>query len=855
MTPEPGISLALARSRSALLSDLRYALRFNLPPERLAPIDVDVTLTFTLARVDGPLVLDFAPNSMGGVESCTLNGTEVSPAAVNGHLLLPPECLAVGANTVHLACVAGDAPLNRRDDHLYTIFVPARAHEAFPCFDQPDLKARFALTLVVPVEWTAVANGDVVSRKTVSAPEGGMRTQLDFVETQPLSTYLFAFAAGRFMEDTGTRDNRRIRIYHCGVDPEVFARNRGAILDAHAEALRWLESYTDIPYPFGKFDIVLLPAFQFSGMEHPGAIFYSAQALLLDPSATRERQLARADVIAHETSHIWFGDLWTMRWFDDVWLKEALANFTAAKIVNPRFPDLDHDLRFLHANYPSAYDVDRTAGANAIRQPLDNLKEAGSLYGAIIYLKSPIVLRQLGMLIGEQTLRDALCEFLAKYRFSNASWEDLLDLLASHTALDLHAWSRAWIDGTGRPVVRADVSSGNGLAHLNLHSMNAAAPDGALAGTPRQKWPQRLEVGLGYGKWVEHISMALDGRADVATVVGYPPPDWVLPNGRGIGYGEFRLDEGSLRWLLQNLTDVPDPLTRAAAWLTLWDAMLAKDITPESLMTLAVRAVPLETSELNLQRILVYIERLFWVFLTPAQRETQAKWLGAILRAALDTAPSMSRKAALFGCLRAVASTEAMIDWMRSVWRGDVRIDGLPLGEGDFMWLTKELAVRVPDGDAIVQYQIGRSRTREGRESLMFVAPALSPDPDLRGRFFDTISDPINRRREPWVVDGMRWLHHPLRAEASVKYIEPGLSLLTDVKRTSDIFLPKRWVESMLVGHSSPRAAGHVRRFLETRPPDYPLALRRIVLASADYLFRAASAERFLAPPSPPKGV
>ena len=291
---------------------------------------------------------------------------------------------------------------------------------------------------------------------------------------------------------------------------------------------------------------------------------------------------------------------------------------------------------------------------------------------------------------------------------------------------------------------------------------------------------------------------------------------------------------------------MPDALTRAAAWLTLWDAMLLNDIDPEALLGLAVRAVPLETSELNLQRILLYIERLFWVFLTPAQRELNAKWLGAILRATVGSAPTISQKAALFATLRAVATTESMVDWMRSLWRGDVRIDGLPLSEGDLIVLVKELAVRVPDGDTLVQQQIGRTRHREGRDALAFIAPALSTDAHVRDRFFETITDTSNRRREPWVIDGMRWLHHPLRADASAKYIEPGLQLLAEVKRTSDIFLPKRWVDAMLVGHSSPRAAASVRKFLDGCPADYPLALRRIVLASADYLFRAARAEKVL---------
>ena len=149
-----------------------------------------------------------------------------------------------------------------------------------------------------------------------------------------------------------------------------------------------------IPYPFGKFDFVLIPSFQFGGMEHAGAIYYNASGLLLDESATQNQLLGRANMISHETSHMWFGDLVTMRWFNDVWMKEVFANFMAAKIVNPSFPNVNHDLRFLFQNYPAAYDVDRTDGANPIRQELANLNEAGSLYGAIIYQKAPIVMRQ-----------------------------------------------------------------------------------------------------------------------------------------------------------------------------------------------------------------------------------------------------------------------------------------------------------------------------------------------------------------------------------------------------------------------------------------------------------------------------
>ena len=214
-----------------------------------------------------------------------------------------------------------------------------------------------------------------------------------------------------------------------------------------------MERYTGIPYAFGKFDFVLIPAFQFGGMEHAGKILYNATGLLLDESATQNQLLGRASVIAHETAHMWFGDLVTMRWFNDVWMKEVFANFMAAKIVNPSFPDVNHELRFLLAHYPAAYEVDRTPGANPIRQQLDNLNEAGSLYGAIIYQKAPVVMRHLEALLGEESFRDGLREYLGAHEFANATWNDLIEVLDRRTPADLRSWSRVWVEQPGRPVI------------------------------------------------------------------------------------------------------------------------------------------------------------------------------------------------------------------------------------------------------------------------------------------------------------------------------------------------------------------------------------------------------------------
>ena len=340
---------------------------------------------------------------------------------VPDHIVLPAEALQEGRNEILIDFVAGDEALNRNPEFLYTLFVPARAHLTFPCFDQPDLKARWTLGLEVPAGWQAVANGAETARR-----EADGRVHVTFAETEPLSTYLFAFAAGRFSLETAERGGRTFRMLHRETDAAKVARNRDAVFDLHASALAWLERYTGIPYPWGKFDFLLVPSFQFGGMEHAGAIFYNSASLLLDPSATQNQKLGRASLIAHETAHMWFGDLVTMRWFNDVWMKEVFANFMAAKIVNPSFPEINHDLRFLLAHYPSAYEIDRTPGTNAIRQTLDNLNEAGSLYGAIIYQKAPIVMRQLEGILGEDAFREGLQQYLRAHRFGNATWPDLI---------------------------------------------------------------------------------------------------------------------------------------------------------------------------------------------------------------------------------------------------------------------------------------------------------------------------------------------------------------------------------------------------------------------------------------------
>jgi aminopeptidase N len=597
-----------------------------------------------------------------------------------------------------------------------------------------------------------------------------------------------------------------------------------------------MEQYTGIPYAFGKFDFVLIPAFQFGGMEHAGKILYNASGLLLEPSATQNELLGRASVISHETTHMWFGDLVTMRWFNDVWTKEVFANFMAAKIVNPSFPKINHELRFLLSYYPSAYEVDRTAGSNAIRQPLDNLSEAGTLYGAIIYQKAPIVMRQLETIVGTDAFQQGLREYLRRYAFSNATWTDLIALLDSRTPEDLAAWSHAWVDEPGRPSITTELQVVDGKIQHLAFAQRDPIPRRGLT------WTERMQVAVGHAGTVKLLPVELNGpRVEVPEAVGMPAPDFVLPNGGGIAYGEFHLDPHSLEWLLHNVPSIGDELTRGAAWVTLWDAMLDGEARPRDVLSLALDALPREQNEQNVQRILGYSTDAYWTFLTPPSRTRVAGSLEHVLRTGLTTASSASLKKAWFNALREVASTPATIDWLESVWSEREQVAGLVLSETDYIRLAEDLAVRKSaEGERILDEQYARIKNPDRKAQFAFVRPSISADAAKRDAWFAALANPANRRREPWVLEGLRYLHHPLRAASAEKYIQPSLEMLKEIQRTGDIFFPKRWTDATLGGHQTASSAAIVRKFLGAVPQNYPDRLRRIILSSADSLFRAA---------------
>ncbi|MBZ5610918.1 MAG: hypothetical protein LAP38_21855 [Acidobacteriia bacterium] len=828
-SPGRGVSESLANERAHVIQALRYDLSFKIPRERSDAIRASETVRFVLTAPHR-IVLDFE-QPREHVSEVRVDGRPVDAGFADGHLIVPAAATKAGENVVSIEFVAGDESLNRNADFLYTLFVPARARLAFPCFDQPDLKGRYKLTLEIPSDWRAVANG-AEEGPPAPAPDA-QRQVIRFAETQPLPTYLFAFAAGNFQVETAQRNGRTFRMFHRETDAKKVARNRDAIFDLHAHALAWLEEYTGIKYPWGKFDFVLIPSFQFGGMEHAGAILYNASTLMLDESATQNQMLGRASTISHETAHMWFGDLVTMRWFNDVWMKEVMANFMAAKIVNPSFPQVNHQLAFLMQHYPAAYSVDRTAGSNPIRQQLANLDEAGTLYGDIIYNKAPIAMRQLEMITGEENFRNGLREYLRRYSFANATWLDLVEILDARGPGNIARWSRAWVEQRGRPEIATALGIG---ADGEISQLTLTGRDPLRRGLV---WPQLLRVDIGYRDHVQQLPVSLDGAVTrVAQARGLERPLYVIPNGEGLGYGLFLLDRATLRYLLDHLEELPDALLRGSAWVDVWENLLEARVTPPQFLDLALRALPKETDEQNVQRVLAYLSHAFWNFLTPRDRVARSTEIEAVLRQGIARARAPSEKSAWFSAFRDVALTPDGLAWLERVWRREEKIEGLTFSETDEISMALELAVRgVPDAEKILAAQLARTQNPDRKARFEFVMPALSRDPAVRAQAFERLRDPQNRRHEPWALDSLRYLNHPLRDER--RFLRPSLELLPEIQRTGDIFFPKRWMDAALNGQRSPEAAAIVRDFL-SREPNLPQRLRWTVLASADDLFRAS---------------
>jgi aminopeptidase N len=814
---ERGVSLELAQHRASIISGLNYRLAFHIPAEHDAEIAASVSIDFDLSDNAEPLQLDFREDA-GNVAAVTANGRESAYQFRQEHIIVPPSELQVGRNTVDIEFIAGSSSLNRNPEYLYTLFVPDRARTAFILFDQPDLKATFELTLNIPAGWEAMANAPV---KSIEKSAG--RAEYRFERSDLIPSYLFSFVAGKFESVTQERNGQAMTMLHRETDAKKVTRNVDAIFDLHAASIEWLEQYTGIDYPYKKFGFALIPSFQYGGMEHVGAIQYRASGLFLDEDPSDTELLSRAGLIAHETAHMWFGNLVTMEWFNDVWTKEVLANFMAAKIVNPSFPDIDHDLNFLVDLYPGAYGVDRSEGANPIRQELHNLNEAGQMYGAIIYNKAPIMMRQLELIVGKDRFREGMQEYLSRFEFANATWPDLIQILDGKTVVNLIDWSEVWVNTPGRPEfeVRYEVETNGEATHVLLQHDPAGLD---------RVWPQRFSL---RGSEVSEIDSAIIATAFDDPADGTTAP--LLFNADGFGYGLFPADLRNLdRWTELSAVE------KGSELINIFNNILSGsnlDVVDYFLALLGI--IETEQNQLLLNLALNQASRIYISLLTPGQQQGYIAELEEVLWRTMSAQQESSKVKLFFKAFAKNASSPAQLQKVYKVWAQELEIDRLTLSENDYIELAETLAIRLPDlAQDIIERQHADIENPDNRRRLEFVAPSLSPDIEIRDEFFALLADEANRQTESWVVDALYYLHHPSRSAQSEKYVLPSLQLLQEIQMTGDIFFPTRWLSATLANHRSTTTVETVRTFLQQRP-EYNAQLRMKILQQADMLFRA----------------
>lgn len=808
---DTGASIELAELRKSEVKDLQYDLYFNIPEKKTESIRGKTVIKFSL---DAPqeLALDFKATPEN-VLSLTVNGKPVGYTFKNEHIILPSKALRKGENNIDISFITSNQSLNRNNDFMYTLLVPDRARTLFPCFDQPNLKATFTLSLDVPASWKAVSNTYEVKEKTT-----GNRKSITFAPTEPLSTYLFSFVVGRLERKEYTDGVRKISAYYRETNPAKVVQ-LDTIFKQVCASLRWQEEYTGIPYPFAKYDFIILPGFQFGGMEHIGVTLYNDNRMFLSSNPTPDEELARAELIAHETSHMWFGDLVTMDWFNDVWTKEVFANYYAACITEPLFPNVNHQLNWMKTYAAAALSEDRTPGTTSIRQPLDNMQNAGLIYGQIVYNKAPVMMKKIVELMGADKFREGIQEYLHTYAYSNATWDDLIKILDSKTDYDLKEFSDVWVNQKGMPRIHFETAG---------RTLTVSQDDPYGRGL---KWPQQFNVTVCGAE--KDTVMTVDLK-DSLCVLSLPfTPTHVLPNIDGRGYGLLVPDKNSLSWLLEHWHETADDTARQALLMLLHENYLANHFASETWMNALLNGLRGETNPL--------IASTLVSCLSMPLRELSETRRAEVENELYDLSSTHALASCRTQLLRALASaaySPCTVDNLYQLWKEQ---SSVLLGERDYTNMAYELALRFPEKcDSILSIQRKRITNPDRLRQFDFISRAVVADTVKLDSLFRSLLKAENRRTEPWASAALAYLNHPSRGGYSVKYIRPALEALQEVQRTGDIFFPRNWVGALLGNHTDRETYLEVKSFLASRP-EYPPLLRNKILQAAYPLYRKFS--------------
>ncbi len=839
--PTDGVSRQLALQRAAQIDDLRYRLSFELIPG--APrIKGRAVIQLKLANASQPLILDFRDLDRNGkviegaISDLKANNRPVNDLRqINGHIVIPARYFKHGENTISLKFETGLAPAGRpiisyydRDDgsaYLYTLFVPMDASLAFPCFDQPDLKVRFKLDVTVPGDWAVISNTPLEKGETTGLHPADFQ-RLHFQETQPISTYLFAFAAGPFCElavqgSPPDLPSPPLRLYVRKSKLTRAQEELAEVMQLTHEGMKHFIEFFDYQYPFSKYDQVLIPGFAYRGMEHAGATFLREDSILIPTTPTRSDQLNRASLLLHELAHQWFGNLVTMRWFDDLWLKEGFANFMAYHAMAAIYDRDDLWKRFYMAHKPLAYQIDSTKGATPIYQEVLNLKDAKSAYGAIVYQKAPSLLRSLSFLIGEEKFRDGVRLFLNEHAYANAEWNDLIHAFERSSEQKLEAWADVWIKRRGMPQIDVEWScdAQGAIDRFELIQRDVLNEGGV--------WPIKTQVLLVYDD-AQHVEISVQfetQRASAREAIGENCPAYVFANDGDFGYGLFMLDDRSRKAVTDRISKINDVFHRTMLWGALWDAVREGGMDPCDFIALALKSLTDENDEDLTQSLLDRVTRAAQRYLSKTRQTILAPQIESMCFERMMKSSGDGLRITYFRAFHAIATTSEAREKLKDLLTGKLVIPGIEIKQLD-RWriITSLLAQQDAQAESLLESERNRD-TGDDSGKQAYIAGAAHADAATKRRYFN---DYLKDRAIPedWIEGSLIPFNSFNQSQLTSPFLGPALEALPQLKRERKIFFVLAWLNAFLIGQQSPQALDQVREFLRVKKIDRDLELK-----------------------------
>ncbi|WP_371479157.1 aminopeptidase N [Kitasatospora sp. NBC_00315] len=607
------------------------------------------------------------------------------------------------------------------ETYLYTQFEVPDARRVFASFEQPDLKAAFRFTVTAPTGWV------VVSNSPTPAPVGEGATQVwTFEPTGRISSYITALIAGPYVGVFDTYENGAQSVplgVYCRPSLREFL-DADAIFAVTRQGFDYFQEKFDYPYPFAKYDQLFVPEFNAGAMENAGAVTLRDQYVFRS-KVTDAAYESRAATILHELAHMWFGDLVTMEWWNDLWLNESFATFAEA-VCQAEAPGSKWPgswTTFANQMKTWAYRQDQLPSTHPIMAEINDLEDVMVNFDGITYAKGASVLKQLVAYVGQDAFFKGVQAYFKRHAWGNTRLADLLGALEETSGRDLGAWSKAWLETAGINILRPEltVAADGTVTSLAVLQEAPALPAGAKGEAVLR--PHRIAVGaydLQDGRLVrtERIELDVQGaRTEVPQFAGRKRPAVLLLNDDDLSYAKVRLDEASLAVVTEHLGAFTDSLPRALCWASAWDMTRDGELAARDYLTLALSGLPRESDIGVVQSVHRQVRAALDLYTDPVWRESGlGRWAAAAEEQLRAAEPGSDHQLAWARALASVARTDGQLALLAGLLDGSVELKGLAV-DTELRWtLLGRLAATGRADDAAIDAELARDRTAAGEQ-------------------------------------------------------------------------------------------------------------------------------------------